>query len=385
MRLADFILGNIEPILVEWEAFARTVWPGAETDPRELRDHAADILRAAAWDMNSTQSATQQADKSKGEGDGGASSARVDGASDVHAIGRVRSGFDLMTLVAEYRALRASVIRLWRESRPRPDLRDLEDLTRFNESIDQSLTEAVRSYTERVDRSRQMFLAILGHDLRNPLHSILMAADAMAQNAGPDADSSKVTSRISASVHAMAAMINDLLDFTGTGLGSAMPLSPTPTDLKALCQEVVDEMRTAHPTRTLRFQPHGDDLTGEWDAARLRQVVSNLLGNALQHGGGTGPVEVTVSAEGADVGIAVRNEGPPIPRDAVATIFDPLVRGTTPELQKQRRPGSIGLGLYIAREVAMAHGGTIGVTSSADAGTVFTVRLPRRRAERQVS
>ena len=382
MRLADFILGNIEPILVEWEAFARIVWPGAETDPCELRDHAADILRATAWDMESVQSATQQSDKSRGEGGDGADSARVDGASDVHAIGRVRSGFDLMAVVAEYRALRASVIRLWRESRPSPDLRDLEDLTRFNESIDQSLTEAVRSYTQRVDRSRQMFLAILGHDLRNPLHSIMMSADALAHTAGPDADSSRMTSRISASVTAMAAMINDLLDFTGTGLGAAMPLSPAAMDLKTLCGEVIDEMRAAHPARTLRFQPHGDDLTGDWDAARLRQVVSNLLGNALQHGGGSGPVDLTVSAEGPNVNIAVRNDGPPIPHDALGTIFDPLVRGTSPELQKQRRPGSIGLGLYIAREVATAHGGSIGVTSSADAGTVFTVRLPRHRPAR---
>ncbi len=136
MRLADFILTNIEPILVEWEAFARSVWPGAATDPHELRDHAGDILRATASDMFSVQSTAQQSDKSKGDGDTGAASNRVDGASDVHAIGRVRSGFDLKTLVAEYRALRASVIRLWRESRPDPDQRDLEDLTRFNESID---------------------------------------------------------------------------------------------------------------------------------------------------------------------------------------------------------------------------------------------------------
>jgi signal transduction histidine kinase len=380
MQLADFILGNIEPILVEWEAFARAVWPGAAADPRELRDHAADILRATAFDMKSAQSATQQSDKSKGERPHGKDSARIDGASDVHAIGRVRSGFDLMAVVAEYRALRASVIRLWRESGPSPDLRDLEDLTRFNESIDQSLTEAVRSYTHRVDRSRQMFLAILGHDLRNPLHSIMMTADALAQRAGSDGDASGMASRISVSVNAMAAMINDLLDFTGTGLGSAMPLSPAPTDLKDLCREVVDEMRAAHPARTLRLQVHGDDLTGDWDAGRLRQVVSNLLGNALEHGGGAGPVDLTLRAEGAHVEIAVRNEGPPIPRDAVATIFDPLVRGATPELQKQRRPGSIGLGLYITREIAAAHGGTIDVTSSAEAGTVFTVRLPRRRA-----
>jgi signal transduction histidine kinase len=149
-------------------------------------------------------------------------------------------------------------------------------------------------------------------------------------------------------------------------------------DLKSLCQEVFDEIQAGYPARTLRYQPHGD-LTGEWDRARLRQVVSNLMGNAVQHGHGTGPVELSVNAEGHQVTLAVRNEGPPIPADALPTIFDPLVRGLTPELQKQRRPGSIGLGLYIAREVVIAHGGTIEVKSSQDAGTTFTIRLPRRR------
>ena len=397
MRLADFILENIEPILVEWEAFARTVWPGgvggggntggAATDPRELRDHAADILRATAWDMKSVQTDAQQADKSKGDGDAGADSDRVDGASDVHAVGRVQSGFDLMAVVAEYRALRASVIRLWRESLPGPDLRDLTDLTRFNESIDQSLTEAVRSYTQRVDRSRQMFLAILGHDLRNPLNAITMSAEVLTRTPDLDVESAGMAERMSGSAAAMARMISDLLDFTGAGLGAAMPVSPAAMDLGRLCREVVEEMRSAYPARTVRYEPRGD-LAGEWDAARLRQVISNLLGNALQHGAGTGPVDLSVSAEGADsagVELVVRNGGPPIPRDALPTIFDPLVRGPSPasaELQKQRRPGSIGLGLYIAREVAVAHGGTIDVTSSVETGTAFTVRLPRRRPNR---
>src|SRR3954454_17393719 len=360
MRLADFILENIEPILAEWEAFARRVWPGAETDPRELRDHAAEILRATASDMKSAQSASQQSDKSKGEGDDGVCSERVDGASDVHAVGRVRSGFDLMAVIAEYRALRASVIRLWRESGPDPDLRDLADLTRFNESIDQSLTEAVRSYTHSVDHSRQMFLAILGHDLRNPLQSIMMSADTLAATAA-DAHAKAGASQISTSVTAMSQMIGDLLDFTGTGLGGAMPLLPAAMDLKTLCQEVVDEMRAAHPTATLRFNgdasgdvngnanadasgKNGDanagDVKGEWDAPRLRQVVSNLLGNAFQHGGESGPVDLSVDADGSGgVRFAVRNEGRPIPPDAVATIFEPLVRGSpSAESEKRRRP-----------------------------------------------
>ncbi len=381
MRLAEFILGNIEPILVEWEAFARSVWPGAATDPHELRDHAADILRATASDMASVQSAAQQSDKSKGDGDAGAASSRVDGASDVHAIGRVRSGFDLKTLIAEYRALRASVIRLWRESRPAPDQRDLADLTRFNESIDQSLTEAVRSYTDRVEYSRQMFLAILGHDLRSPLNAMALLAAALSQSGQLDAEAVGMTSQMADSAAAMSRMITDLLDFTAAGLGGVIPLSTAPMDLESLCHQVVEEIRAAFPNCTLRTQLQGD-LTGEWDEARLRQVLCNLVGNAIQHGVESIPVDLWARGEGPDVVLSVRNGGPPIPPDALPTIFEPLVRGTPSEVHKPRRPGSIGLGLYIAREIVTAHGGTIDVKSSEEAGTVFTVRLPRRRASR---
>ena len=379
MRLADFILANVEPILAEWEAFARRIWPAAAAaaDPADLRDHAEQILRATARDMRSVQTATQQSDKSKGDRRAGEDSARLNGASEVHGVGRASSGFALPAVVAEYRALRASVVRLWRESAPNPDRRDLDDLTRFNESVDQSLARAVGSYTERVDRSRQMFLAILGHDLRNPLNSVMMSAQVLSRSGQLEPELSGVASGISASADAMARMLSDLLDFTGAGLGASMPVSRAPMDLEGVCQQVVDEMRTAYPTRALRFEPHGD-LRGEWDASRLRQLVSNLLGNAIQHGAAGGPVDLSVTAEGAHVVLAVRNGGRPIPADAVATIFDPLVRGTSPELQKQRRPGSIGLGLYIAREIVTAHGGTIDVKSS-EAGTVFTVRLPRRR------
>jgi signal transduction histidine kinase len=378
MRLADFILANVEPILVDWEAFARSIWPGDETDPTTLRDHAADILRATARDMKSAQSETEQSDKSKGEGEGGHSSDRVDSASDVHAVARVTSGFDLLSVVAEYRALRASVIRLWHADHANPDRHDVDDLTRFNESIDQSLTRALRSYTLRVERSRQMFLAILGHDLRNPVQSIGLAAHALALTCGLDAEAAQIANQIAASASAMSRMINDLLDFTRSGINAAMPLSPAAMDLERLCQEVVDEMRSSHPKSTLRVECHGQ-LTGEWDAPRLRQVISNLLGNALQHGDASAPVEIKVSGEASAIRIEVRNQGKPIPADALPTIFDPLVRVSNAQEHKQRYPGSIGLGLYIAREVVAAHGGTINVNSSPETGTVFTVRLPRHR------
>jgi signal transduction histidine kinase len=194
-----------------------------------------------------------------------------------------------------------------------------------------------------------------------------------------DGEESQIVSGVLSSAAAMARMVNDLLDFTAAGLGAATPLSPVTMDLESLCHEVVEETGAAHPTGKVRFQAHGD-LTGEWDAGRLRQVLSNLLGNAVQHGGGTGPVELSASAEGSHVRLAIRNGGTPIPPDALATIFDPLVRVSSPESQKKRRRGSIGLGLFIAREVAVAHGGDIEVKSSEEAGTVFTVRLPRNRA-----
>lgn len=157
MRLADFIVQNVEPILEEWDAFAHGITPGKKMDALALRDHANEILLATVEDMRSAQTSSERSARSRGhrrEGDG----APLNGASEQHAIGRLGSGFDLLELVSEYRALRASVLRLWHESGAEPNDRDVDDVTRFNESIDQSLTKAVSSYTKRVDQSRDLFL-----------------------------------------------------------------------------------------------------------------------------------------------------------------------------------------------------------------------------------
>jgi signal transduction histidine kinase/ActR/RegA family two-component response regulator len=163
VRLADFILANIEPILSEWEAYARTIWPPeVQSDPASLRDHAEEMLRATALDIQSDQTATQQTEKSKGKGDVSTHSTDMDQASSLHGWGRHGTKFGLAALISEYRALRASVLRLWRESLPIPDIDDLADLTRFGESIDQSLTAAVLAFTKRVEavlREREQLLA----------------------------------------------------------------------------------------------------------------------------------------------------------------------------------------------------------------------------------
>lgn len=383
MRLAEFILAKIEPILVEWEAFARSLLPGANMTIAALRDDAESILRATARDMLTPQSLPQQATKSKG--DGGAAtvaSDRLDNASELHGVDRVVSGFHITDVVAEYRALRASVLRLWRESLPQLGANDIDDITRFNESLDQSLARSVSSYSTRIDESRQMFLAILSHDLRNPLNAVRMAASVVALQSKSPATADAM-SMIARNTDTMTHLIGDLIDFSSAGLGRAMPLNREPVDLEELCREVVDSYRIAHPGRVLRLRSDGD-LDGVWDAGRIRQVVSNLLGNAIQHGSPEGPIDVSLTSEGAGLGpggstavLSVHNEGAPIPPALLPTIFEPLKRYATPESIAQRTPGSIGLGLYIVREIVVAKGGAIAVTSSTDEGTRFTVRVPR--------
>jgi len=386
MRLADFILANIEPILAEWEAFARSLSPGVNMTIVALRDDAGSILLATARDMQNRQSLQQQESKSKG--DGGAdtvASDQLDSASYSHGMERVGSGFHITDVVSEYRALRASVLRLWRASLPQSNLHDIDDITRFDESLDQSLARGVSSYSKRIDESRQMFLAILSHDLRNPLHCIRMAAHVVTLK-NDDPDTAIAISMIEKNTAAMMQLISDLIDFSSSGLGLAMPLNRGPVDLEELCREVIDSCRTAHPGRTLRFHSEGD-INGEWDAGRIRQVVSNLMGNAIQHGSPEGPIDLMVTSKGAastDTGpagstvvLSVHNEGAPIPPDLLPTIFDPLKRYATRESAAERTPGSIGLGLYIVREIVVAKGGTVTVTSSAKEGTTFTVRIPR--------
>jgi signal transduction histidine kinase len=391
MRLGQFITSNIEPILVEWEAFARSIWPtSAAVEVEEARDDAKQILIAAVGDMASSQTEAQRSLKSKGRGEHSAAGDQLDAASELHAAARVVSGFKIAEVSAEYRALRASVLRLWRESKPDPDRRDIEDIARFNEAIDQSLSLALDRYAKIVEHSRQMFLAVLSHDLRTPLSAIHLWGTLIARPARdgkPAVDPVEASSHIVGSAAAMTEMIKHLTDFTSATLGSSFPLSPCQTDIARLCREVIEETCAAFPTCRVDFKPQGD-LIGTWDPARLRQVVSNLLANAMQHGDPTCVVYLTAregpdgNADAADpdcITIAVQNAGKPIPPEAFPTLFNPYVRiGDPLNADRNRRPGSLGLGLYIVQTIVRAHGGNVHATSSAGDGTVFTICLPRR-------
>ncbi len=371
MRLPDFILANIPSILNEWDAFARSIWPVAGPTTTEVRDHAEAILRASARDMQSAQTDFEQSQKSKGLRQTEAAGGDLNNASADHAVDRATVGFDLRAVMAEYRALRASVVRLWIESNPVPTRYDLADLTRFHEAMDQSLAEAVHRYSEHVDKSRNMFIGILGHDLRTPLNAIAIMAQSLAEAGTDDPVTAETASQIFSSTEAIGRMLSDFLDFAVARLGRPMPVTPTPMDLTDLCREVVTEVRASCPAG--RFQVNSaPELRGKWDRPRMRQLLSNLINNAVQHGDTTAAIEVSVKQEGGQVTLRVHNEGTPIPAEHLPYVFDPHVRAAN----SGERDGSVGLGLYIARQVAVAHGGTIEVDSTPADGTTFTVRLP---------
>lgn len=374
MRLPEYIRMNTASILAEWDAFARSIWPGGSSpSPEELRDHAEAILKATARDMAAVQSALEQSQKSKGLKDATEDPSRLNDASGHHAVGRAASGFDLRAVMAEYRALRASVVRLWFESRPEPDKNDLADITRFHEAMDQSLAAAVHQYSAELDKSRQMFLGILRHDLRSPVNAISLLAQSLGEIRSGDPEAAEIAEQIRASAHAVDHMLGDFMDFAVTRLGRPMPVTPGPMDLPALCREVVAETRTGFPHGRWHLDLP-EELVGAWDRSRLRQLLSNLIHNACQHGDPAAGVAVSITSDDSRVVVRVHNLGTPIPAASLSHIFEPYIRATN----SGARAGSLGLGLHIAREIAVAHGGTIEVVSTSADGTTFTVTLPRR-------
>jgi signal transduction histidine kinase len=220
-------------------------------------------------------------------------------------------------------------------------------------------------------RFRERWIGILGHDLRSPLNAVAMAAGVLIHQGDLGDRHRRMVEIIKRATDRMSEMISTLLDFTRLRSHGEMAISPVWTDLGALAGEVVDESRAAEPDRTIGLDLRGD-LRGQWDPGRLKQVVSNLVTNALHHGDPREPVHISVERLGTEVSLKVKNEGPPIPVELRPVLFEAFTRGPS-----DNRTRGLGLGLYIVEQIAVAHGGTIDVESSAEAGTTFTVVLPR--------
>jgi len=384
LRLSGFIRNNMEPILQAWEDFARTIEPPALTmDDSELRDHARQMLQAISADLAMPQSEHERSAKSRGLGKRG----EDDTAAETHAEARLLSGYTVVQLVSEYRALRSSVLSLWAEAL-RGDVHPthMEDVTRFNEAIDQALAESVARYELMVKQTQNMFLAILGHDLRNPLGTVVTGSSFLMQALDIPPKYILVATRMFNSARRMSKLINDLLDFTRTHLGPGIPIRVRQGSLAAVCEEVVNELRTSHPEQLidLTMPSHLDAI---FDEGRMAQVLSNLIGNAIQYGSLETPVRVSMRASGADVIIDVSNQGTPVATGKLAAVFDPMVRiaagahaadgDSAVSSSNYIERTSLGIGLYISRQIVQAHGGTISLVSTQAEGTTFTVTMPR--------
>jgi signal transduction histidine kinase len=376
MRLHDYIRDHREEIMSEWETFASTVSPaGGTMDVEALRDHADKMLTVIAADLMTAQSASEQAEKSKGHA---ADADDVATAAEEHGAARAVSGFTIGEMVAEYRALRASVINLWTREVGELKTDDIGDLMRFNEAIDQSLAESVTEFTENVEESKEMFVAILGHDLRTPLGAIFTSAKFMLDTGELKEPHLSLAARIAGSATRTMSMVGDLLDFTRSRLGGGIPIVREELNLGKLLHEAVEEISAAHPEGDFRVDTRQEQ-TGEWDGPRLSQALINLIGNAGEHApDGTG-VEVTLDGAGDDVVIAIHNMGPAIPGDRLDGLFNPMKASKEGNVTASGGPtANLGLGLYIAERIVHAHGGRIDVRSTEMEGTTFTVHLPRR-------
>jgi signal transduction histidine kinase len=375
MRLADFILRDMERILVQWEAFAVTLLPAAaRMDSLALRDHARALLEAVVADLSTPQTLEAQAQKAWGRAPQLADAPHT--AAHTHAILRAQSGFDINQLAAEYRALRASVLALWMDD-CLPEGPHVGDIIRFNEAIDQAIAESVRSFSAEVERARNLFLGMLGHDMRSPLQTIQATASYLTRiNAGESV--SAAANRLIRTGARMQALLDDLCDFNRTELGLGISIVPADVDLAMVFTDETDQLRAAHPDRQIVLEAPLS-LRGVWDGPRLQQLLGNLVVNAIRYGAHDMPVRVVMTGDGTEVRFEVRNSGAAIEPALLQRLFDPLQRG--PDAAAPNG-ANLGLGLYIAREIAVAHGGTIDVRSD-EQETVFTVRLPRQAVTRR--
>jgi signal transduction histidine kinase len=231
-----------------------------------------------------------------------------------------------------------------------------------------SQAKAAEAEAKCIGAQQERLVAVVSHDLRNPLNAITVTVEHLQRLGDASEHQVRGLSRIMTSARRMQSMIHDLLDYARARHGSGLPVQPQPARLGDICRSALEEVRTAQPNRTILLDVTGDD-SATLDPARVEQVVCNLVTNALKHGAADAPVKVNVTEDGAGVRLEVTNQGAPIPRHLVSTLFDPFRPGDA--------AGSVGLGLFIVSEIARAHGGSVSVRSCERLGTTFTVVFPK--------
>lgn len=372
MKLSSFIKEYKEDIATEWVEYAsRNINVTNRMELEAVRDHIIEMLERIAEDMETSQTKNQQEEKSKGHKP---PHLIHDMPAKEHGAQRVDAGFNIVELSSEFRALRASVLRLWEEKIMSPiDKGKFEDMIRFNEAIDEAWMHSMAQFHTKVDESKNWFLGVLGHDLRNPLATILGAQQLLARSSTLSDQEKALIKRTKSSAKRMEELINNLLELTSLRLGSGMTIHKATADLTKQSEQILQEFQIIHPQAKLYLDSPGP-VQGEWDILRINQVITNLIANALRHGRPGGPVTLKIFAEGNTVSFSVHNVGNLIPNYVREIIF---TRTFTHNSEHPTKKDSYGLGLYIVKEIVDGHAGSIQLESSEENGTTFTISLPR--------
>ena len=354
----------------EWEKFARTVPAAKNMCQKSLRNHISQLLDFIAADIETQQTTREQTEKAQGQGktDSG------EGGGITHGDVRFIDGFDVVEMTSEFRALRASVVKQWKLHCSITE-EAFDETERFNEAIDQLQMESLIQYDKAINHARGLLLGTLIHDMRNPLGAVSNAVEMMKMIGKLDDQQLELIQQIGRSTTTVAKLVGDLIDATRLHLGKGVPLNRVPMEMGDSIHRAVAEAKAMQPTREIVVKTEGN-LQGEWDTSRISQVLSNLVGNALQHGAPLTPIEVAASGNFEGVNLTVHNQGTPISTNVLPTVFDPLTRGEE-EPDEKTKSTSLGLGLFISKQIIIAHGGKIDVTSTEKEGTTFAAWLPR--------
>lgn len=373
MTLSDFIRQASGEIVAAAVDFARTmpVLANQGIDVQVLSNHLPLVLDTIALDLEQPQTRQQSITKSEGHDVGKPGET----AAQTHGRMRAEVGLSVSQVIAEYRVLRAAVVRLWSEAGGLGAANAVADLIRFNEAIDQAIAESVAFHSTEVERWRNTLLAVIGHDLRTPLSTVVYATETLAILLRDNPLSAQVE-LVQHGTSRLTALLDSLLEYNNAMLGTAMTIAPMPVDLARSCRSEVEMLRSAFPDAALNFETAGA-LSGCFDENRIREALANLVSNAVQYRTPGTPIRVTAVGDGDHVTLTVANEGEAIPAEVLESFFAPLRRRDTSGRHGKRR--NLGIGLFIVREIAHAHGGE--VTADSGNGMIcFAIRLPRRAA-----
>lgn len=378
MRLSDFIRTHSEEIAKEWEAFARTCSPAAaKMNVDQLRDHILPLLRFVADDMDAPQTDFEQSEKAQGRQPLATAEASE---AEKHAALRIIDGFTVDQVIGEFRALRASILRLWIKHRSADIQADPTQITRFNESIDQTLGESVRRHghletqAREHSTSRDAFLATLSHELRGPLAAIVNGVHIVQALGATNANLAPVAAMMSRQAQHLRRLLDDLLDLARISR-NRLSISCVPTDIRQCVQDAVDANceGLTQGTHILKVDIPEAPLVGQIDCTRVVQVISILLNNAVKYSPAGSRIDVSLIRENEYALISVRDEGIGIAAEMLPRIFDAFYVTNENNLVKH----GLGIGLWLARRLVEMHAGTILAKSEGPTrGAEFCAAIP---------